>query len=272
MRISIRKDERGTGHVAVAILAVVIIAAIGFVGWRVMNKNNTAATNTSTPAAVVSNATETACNKVYNDKNLCKFASSAADFAKLPYTAVDTSVDAQGQTSSVTIQSDGKSNFSMTAGSGATAYSTVEIGSTVYVKSGTSTTWTKYTSNAPAVTNPATTIKPDFSTSTTPAAQQIQYKKLGTEACGKLTCLKYQIIDPASAGTTQYAWFDTTSYRLQRWSSKTSDGSTNDFSITYSAVKISAPTPVTAAPTATSTTGLTPAEAQALQQAQSGAQ
>ncbi len=264
---STRRDERGFGHAVTIVLAVIVIAAIAAIGWQVTKKNKTtpAATNTSTTAAVT-NSAEASCNKVYHDTNLCKFAANSADFAKTAYTAVDTSVDAQGQTSSITIKSDGKGNTALTSTAAGQSFDSIEIGTTVYTKDPASNTWTKYTSNAPAVSNPASDIKTNFSTSTTPAAQQIQYKNLGKTACGKLTCFKYQIIDPANAGTTQYAWFDTNSYRLQEYSSKGSDGSTNTFVITYGAVSITAPSPVTdasaAASSGTGASSSTPTAAQ----------
>jgi len=253
MKTSIRQDQRGFGHAVTVVLAVIVIGAIAAIGWEVMNKNKTTSTPANATTTASTNAVDASCNKVYHDTNLCKFAASSANFAKTPYTAVDTSVDAQGQTGNITIKSDGKGNTALTSTAAGQSFDTIEIGNTVYTKDPTGNSWTKYTSNAPAVTNPAGDIKTDFSTSTTPAAQQIQYKNLGKEACGKLTCFKYQIIDPASAGTTQYAWFDTSSYRLQQFSSKSADGSTNTFTITYTAVKITAPSPVTDASAASAT-------------------
>jgi hypothetical protein len=253
------KDQRGFSPMVVVSL-IVVLAVAGFAAWAVMNKNKT---TTSTPAATVqTSAVQTACNKVYHDATLCKFAAANANFGKLAYTAVDTAVDAQGQTSKFTIEADGKGNTSVTSSGGSTSFASIQIGNTSYIKSPGSTSWTKYTSNAPATTNPASNIKASFSDSSTPAAQQIHYKKLGTQACGKLTCLKYQIIDPASAGTTQYAWFDTKDYRLQQWYSKAADGSTNTFAITYAAVKISVPSPVVDASAAATPSTSTPSAAQ----------
>lgn len=269
MKTSIRRDERGFGHAVTVVLAVIVIAAIAAIGWEVMNKNKTSTTtpaNSAKPA--VTSAVDASCNKVYHDTTLCKFAANSANFAKTPYTAVDTNVDAQGQTSTITIKSDGKGNTALTTSSAGQSYDSIEIGSTTYIKGLTGgDTWTKYTSNAPSTPNPASDIKPDFSTSTTPATEQIQYKNLGKEACAKLTCFKYQIIDPANAGTTQYAWFDTNTYRLQQWYSKGTDG-TNTFVITYGAVKITAPSPVTDAsnPAASATGTPTAAQVQAAEQ------
>jgi hypothetical protein len=268
MKKSLYKDERGLGHVVIIILVVAVIAAIGLIGWRVSQKDKTTASVSPVAKAQV-NAADAACLKVYNDKALCKAEAASVNFDKLAYTAVDTSTDAQGQTSKITMSNDGNGNTSMTMTGGSQPFSSVTIGSTSYIKNPTDSSWTKYTSNAPTTTNPSSDLKTQFSDATTAADKLIQYKNLGKEKCGSDTCLKYQVIDPATPGTN-YVWFSTKDYRLQRWYGKSSDGSANDFVITYGAVKISVPSPVTAAPGA-SATGLTPAQTQALEQAQQSA-
>lgn len=266
MKKSIYKDERGLGQAVVIILVVAVIAAVGLIGWQVMQKNKTSNPASSSPVA---KATDTACLKVYNDKLLCNAAAASVNFDKLAYTAVDTSVDAQGQTSKITISNDGKGNTSMTMAGGAQAFSSITIGSTSYIKNSTDSSWTKYTSNAPAPTNPASDLKTQFSDTSTPADKLIQYKNLGKDKCGNVSCVKYQVIDPATPGTN-YVWFSSSDYRLMRWYGKGADGSTNDFVITYAAVKISAPSPVVDANAAASGTP-SAADLQAAQQAAAAA-
>jgi outer membrane lipoprotein-sorting protein len=72
----------------------------------------------------------------------------------------------------------------------------------------------------------------------------VTYKKIDTEACGSLTCFKYQITDSASPGSTQYAWFDNGAYLLREWKSSDSSGSSTDMTISYQAISITAPSPV----------------------------
>lgn len=264
----LQQDQRGIGLVAVVII-VVVIAAIGLVGWRVTKKSDSGSSGNVVTRALGGVAANAECMKVYHDGTLCKFATSAANFTKVAYVAVDTNTDAQGKASTINIQTDGKGNTASTVGSGAQAIQTVQIGNTSYIKQPGASTWLKYTadtSNPPATND----IKTDFSNANTPAAQQIQYKSLGKEKCGSLTCYKYQLIDPSLPGTTSYVWFDTGEYRLQRWYSKGSDG-TNDFTITYKAVTISTPSPVQDASASTGASGSTgtpsAADVQAAQQA-----
>lgn len=256
MSKSVYKDERGLGHAVVIILVVVVLSVIGAVGWKVMQNNKTSPA-LSTPAA---KATNTACLKVYHDKLLCNVEAASSNFDKLAYTAVDTSVDAQGATSKFTISNDGKGNSSVTMAGGGQSFSSITIGTTNYVKNGDS--WLKYASTASTTTdNPSKDLKTNFSDASTPADKLIQYKNLGKEKCGGISCAKYQVIDPATPGTN-YIWFSTKDYRMMRWYGKSTDGSTNDFVITYGAVKITVPSPVVDASAAAGAASGTPSQAE----------
>lgn len=272
MSKSVNKDERGLGQVVVIILVVAVLAAIGVVGWKVTQKNKASNPASSSPVA---KATNTACLKVYSDKTLCNAEAANLNFEKTAYTAVDTGTDAQGQTSKITVSNDGKGNTSVTMASSGQSYSTITIGTATYTKSAGETSWTKYTANAAASTNPSSDLKTTFSDASTPADKRIQYKSLGKEACGNTTCFKYQVVDPATPGTN-YVWFSTKDYRLMRWYGKGADGSTNDFVISYGAVKITVPSPVVDSSAATGATGATgstptPAQIQAAEQAAAAA-
>jgi outer membrane lipoprotein-sorting protein len=70
----------------------------------------------------------------------------------------------------------------------------------------------------------------------------LSFKNLGTEACGSLTCYKYQVSDTAIPGK-QYVWFDTSSYKLRRWQ-YINGSDTTDMTLSYSTVTITAPSPV----------------------------
>ena len=235
MRTHLRQNQKGSGLVLP--IAAVVVVIIAVVALMLLHKSGPSKVLTTTAAK----QTNSACLSIYNDKNLCAFASTATNFSKQAYTAVDTATDKSGTTSKFTVSQDGKGNTSVSGSSAGQSYDAITIGNASYIKQGDS--WLKY-ANASNTNNPASDIKPDFSDAKTPAAKRIQYKNLGKEKCGSLTCFKYQITDPSNAGATEYVWFDTSDYLLRQWSSKDSNG-TNTFAITYSAVKITAPSPVT---------------------------
>lgn len=227
------------------VVIVVVLAAIGFAGWKVFSSKNTTNnknSTSSTPATASNSAVETACNKEVNDKVLCKFAShfSLAN----SYKATITSTDPSGTVSKIELENDSKSNSSMVTkdASGKETAAFITLNNSSYIKNEADGTWTKYTSSASTTTTkPTSDIKVDTNDITN--NNTTSYKNLGTEKCGSLTCYKYQVIDTTAPGTTQYIWFDNKNYQMQRWSSKDSSGST-DMSFSYQSVNITAPSPV----------------------------
>jgi hypothetical protein len=238
MKLSPHTDQRGIGHIAI-IVAVLVIAAVGLVGWRVSQKSSDKASSTT----VSDKAAIDACNKVYHDKDLCKFTGNY-DISKLSY-KMDLKTTGNDGNSTGTFLSDGKGNSSIvTTGSGGTAEFIV-LDKVSYMKDSTDGKWFKFAPNestAPKETNPTSDVKFDTATDTA-AKSTLTYKKLGKEACGKLTCFKYQMIDSSQPNVIDYFWFDTKDYRLQHYYNKDANGSTSDMVITYQAVSITAPSP-----------------------------
>jgi len=242
MKFILKNDERGIAQIAVIAIVVLVIGAAGFVGYRVMNKDKETKSNTVTKAEA--KAASAACIKQYNDKELCKFTSNY-DLEKEPYKMTLTNTTG-GQTSTTTMSSDGKGNSEVKAGSGEQEFAVITVGGFIYTKDPTDGKWLKTpTSTTSADTdtkkNPTADLK--FDTDSTDAASKITYKKIGKEKCGKLNCVKYQMIDSSTPATTTYIWFDTNDYRMQRYTSKDADGS-SDMTISYQSVKISVPSPV----------------------------
>lgn len=239
-----KNDQRGIGHLLLIILIAVVVAGIGFAAWRVSSNKETSNGSSSAKTAVADKAVQDACNKQLNDKDLCKFA-SGYKLTGVSYHSVITTV-ASGKTSVTTMDVDGKDNSSMTtseAGKETSAF--ISLNKASYIKDESSGSWIKYPATdttAPKESAPTSDIKIDSSDIT--ENNTISYKKLGKESCGKLTCFKYQVVDTQTPGTTQYIWFDTKDYMMQRWSSKDADGST-DMTFTYQSVTIKEPSPVT---------------------------
>jgi outer membrane lipoprotein-sorting protein len=72
----------------------------------------------------------------------------------------------------------------------------------------------------------------------------VSFKYIGTEACGSLTCYKYQVTDSTTPSATQYVWFDNSSYKLRQWQYSDGSGNTTDMTVTYATVNITKPSPV----------------------------
>jgi outer membrane lipoprotein-sorting protein len=242
------RNQQGFSPIFI-VLILVVVAAVGFAGWKV-SQNQKDSTSGSGSTAALNSQAQDACLKEINDKNFCKFVGHFNLNAS--YAATITSTDSKGTVSKIELQSDSKSNSMMVTkdGSGNETGAFVTLNNASYIKDVASGTWTKYTNSTTASdSNPTKDISIDTSDIT--EKNTVTYKSLGTEACGKLTCYKYQVVDTASPGTTQYIWFDTKNYQMQRWSSKDADGST-DMVFTYKSVNITEPSPVKEASSATS--------------------
>jgi hypothetical protein len=245
MTLSIKNDQRGVAHLALILVAVVVVAGVGFASWRVTSKKSDDKASVSSGAAVSAKEAVKACNKVFHDKDLCKFTGNYT-IDKLSYKVV-MNQDDTGSKGSGTFLSDGTGNSRMTATVAGQANDFISLnGGVSYMKDQSDGKWLKFANKeagkmTPEATSPTKSVKFDTAVDAA-AAAKISYKKLGKEKCGNLTCFKYQMIDRTRPKTLDYFWFDTKEYRMQRFYSKGENSST-DMVITYQKVNISAPSP-----------------------------
>lgn len=232
------KDQRGIAHlVEIVIIGVLVLGGIGFIAWRVMSANQ-AGTGQS---AELKKALESAkCD--YSDKDLCKFFVSYRDLAD---TKVSSTQVAEGKTTSSTYESTDKGKkYHMIMQVEGSPYEVIGIDNTIYTKDQSDGKWWKQTIEPAKESDykgdynynfqePAATETPD----------KTSYKKIGTEACGNLTCFKYQIIDPNSTDIKQYMWFDNKDYQMRRYRTENNDGSSTDQTFSYAKVTINVPSP-----------------------------
>jgi outer membrane lipoprotein-sorting protein len=230
-----RHNQQGIGHLLLIVLLIVVLGGIAGIGYVVMNKTKekTAETALNTAAKAVAKAE---CTKL-NDKDLCKFYSSWEISKK--YRMVSTGPD--GAKSTIEIDGD-NTRFAVT---GETPYEYVIIGGDTYTKAGS--TWYK---QSKAATTPDTTTDTDYKvdfdepTDDTSTPDKTKYTKVGKEACGSLTCFKYEVVDPtAEAGSKEFIWFDDKDYQLRRVQSVTKEG-TSETTFEYSNVSVKTPSPV----------------------------
>lgn len=233
--VNSQRNQLGVGHLGL-VLAVVVVLALGSVGYFVYNKNKDSGA-TAADKALQQALKNAKCD--YDDKDLCKFFTS---YKEQKYYTVNTTSKSDGKTSNMTLKSEDsdKSYFKL---NGEVSYEVVTIGQTTYTKAANGTWWKQTAKN-----DTATTLKDEASPQLsepepTAEADKITYKKIGTEKCGNLTCFKYQMIDPSDTKTTSYLWFDNKDYQLRRVQT-TSEGSTMDATYSYAKVSISEPSPV----------------------------
>lgn len=236
MKILPSHDQRGVGALAIVVV-VVVLAAAGFVGWKVIDNNKDKGAGSVTDVAK-----QIAANCDLDDKDLCKFFSS---WKENKYYKVQLESVNEGKKSTGTIYAEGTDKSHIVTTGDGVAYEAISIGNTTYIKDNSDGKWWKQTYKA-SETNETPTSNYDFKepSDDKPAEQQTTYKKLGTEACDGLTCFKYQVVDPANTDTTEYIWFDTKDYQLRRTRTESKNGDYSDSKLSYAKVTIKEPSPV----------------------------
>lgn len=198
----------------------------------------------------------------YNDPDLCRFMDNFGDVKNMKSESTAT---ANGQTTDSTfiIQGNDKSQMISKVG-GKEEANYISIGDTTYTKDYSDNKWWK--STIKKTDNTGGNNNPDWKTeldkSVNDSTDKTTYKKIGKEACGSLTCLKYQVIDPQAADTTEYLWFDTGQYLMRKEQMTSKDG-TNVTEFSYDNINITAPSPTKEMPAAGTTNTLDPAAAAA---------
>ena len=148
------KHESGFAHL-MAVLVIVVLAAIGGIGYVVMNKQkDKSSTGSNIVQSAVSNKAITdACNKELNDKDFCKFASNWSQLSNYKTTISSTSAEGTTVMVAETENADKSKVATSTNGKEAAAY--VTLGKDFYTKDEADNTWTKFTDDS--TTKPVTT-------------------------------------------------------------------------------------------------------------------
>lgn len=231
-------DERGLTHILVAAGAVIVVLVVGLATWMVIggqkagSKDNSNGTKTT-------NTIYASCMTNYHDSRLCKFASQYTPLAKTAYQATVVVTSPQGTVSNLTYSSDGGGNSEVTGTSDGQQLSSIQLRGADYIRV-TGSGWIEYpagATNTPAQTDPTANLNIAVGQS------NLSFQYLGTQACGSMTCYKYQVVDRTQPTATQDMWFDTTSYKLRQWTYHGSTGSTS-MTISYQPITIAAPSPV----------------------------
>lgn len=239
MSKSLYKDNRGLAAVAI-VLIVVVVAAVAGAGYYVYKKQKETLRNSSGSAGqAAQKAAEAACES--EDKNICKFYSSWKDTKY--YTVTSSSKSGDGATTTTTYKYVIPDRFHLTT-SGDPGYEIISIGDTTYTKDTSTGVWYKQTSKPDEANQYKTENTYEFDAPTSDdKAAKTTYKYIATEACGKLECYKYQVIDPSNESSKEYIWFDTKDFLLRKTVTESADG-TFESTFSYDKVEINEPTPV----------------------------
>lgn len=245
MSLKLKLNQAGLGAPLI-ILVVVALLGIGGAGYYVytQQKDKDGSSASQTPEQ---QAAEAECKSVVSDENICKLAGNWSMSGQTR--SVITSTTADGQTGTITIESDGQGNSRfVTTSNGQTVGGFVHYNNATYVQNPGDGSWTKYAGDQEDNYDPLDDFDSTFDfEEDKPEAERTQYKALGKEACGEHTCFKYQVIDPTKPADEMFIWFDDQEYKLRRLTFK-NDEQNGSMEIFYESVNITEPSPVKAAP------------------------
>lgn len=234
MKRSLKVNDQGNSLLVVVII-IVVLAVVGGVGYYVWHKKQTNNnTTTGTNSAISKQELAAACS--LTDKNICKFYTAWKNINSYSIQSTST-VNGQQETTNMDYSSPNKYHITISS----PAYETITIGDVVYTKASDGTWWKQQPSQQSAQ-KATSNVNVNFQDPNTNASANTStsYKLVGQEACGNLTCYKYQYTAPDSSNSTQYIWFDTKDFRLRKISVQSAD--TNyTATVSYNSVTVNAP-------------------------------
>lgn len=228
------KDQQGFGHVGL-LFAIVIVLAVGGVGYFVYQKNKSGDTASKALQDAIKNAK---CE--YDDADLCKF---FASYKIQNYYTINTVSEEDGKKTTSVMKMEGEDKTHLQLG-GDSPYEVITIGNTSYIKGADGTWWKRTTTETDTTNDYKTNIDTDFDEPKTAESARSTFKKLGKEKCGHLTCFKYQQIESIeNTPITMYFWFDDKDYQMRR-TVQESDNYKADSTYSYAKISITEPSPV----------------------------
>lgn len=192
-----------------------------------------------------------ACDQ--NDKNICNFINK---LNKIENISVKTTAnDVRGGKLVTTIQIQGKYKHSETSSyTNEQPATEIVIDDYEYQKDNSDGKWWRSPSRSVSGAPPTPV---DNTSPTSPEVFEVvindhglentTFQKIGTEACGNLTCLKYQVFDVDWTDSKKYVWFDTKDYlprKTVNYDFYSRGNLTTEAIITYDNIKITEPSPV----------------------------
>jgi hypothetical protein len=184
------------------------------------------------------------------EKDVCQYYAAMIGAYSNPMVMKATTTMKNGEVTVATTKMDGKGNMDMVSTSkGKEESAMIFLDKVTYIKDYKDNTWMKMAASedekSPSLFDPQAAVE-TFKEEAESIKDTMTIKKLGEEACGSLTCLKYQM-DESTLGTSTIVWFDTKEHKSRKMETKTS-GVTNLVEFSYEQVTITAPSPVKDAP------------------------
>ncbi|MCX6731250.1 MAG: hypothetical protein NTZ55_05360 [Candidatus Roizmanbacteria bacterium] len=191
------------------------------------------------------------------DPDFCKYAANGIVAMSGGYTMTSES-SYEGKKSKMVMKADGKENMeSTTFTDGKEEGSFITLNKITYMKGPNEKEWTEFPPSKDETGKPTANLfdfeglKKELGDVTKEVADTLVVKKVGTEACGKLTCTVFEMTEKVTNSTTKI-WVDTREYRARKMET-TSKMGVSTMTFEYGPVTITAPSPVKKMPAFDST-------------------
>ncbi len=183
---------------------------------------------------------ETQCK--YDDKYFCKFMESFVNSKS--YSIKMTSMGHDGKSENLIELSGDGSTHKVVWVNGGETYNIISIGNTVYTKDYIDNMWLKQAltpaASEGALSKTTIDLKDVFDINVAAVISNGQYKKVGKEPCGELTCFKYELSNAEDERVRQFVWFDDSQYLIRKMR-KEDPATTMDLEYSYNNINIKTP-------------------------------
>lgn len=240
MRVKYLSSTKGFGIIELLVV-VVVLAIIGAGGYLYFQQTQSEDADSSLTTQEKAEL-KAACKLEIDDDLLCSVFTNWGAMSNEPVTHTTTMVDAAGNKNTMVVKSDGDDYHSTMEFDGQ-AMESIQLANVQYTKM--DGVWYKHEMSEKTEVpteleeeDPSDQLDEVFSEE---KADKVTYKRLGNEACGDTTCVKYELTYSDDSSATNYFWIEPKSQRIMRAQLKEEDGSSFDMVYKYGAVTITAP-------------------------------
>jgi len=244
--------KKQKGMVPLAVLIIVAVVVFGAVGYFLSNKGKFSGGQISLPK-IGGPALNANCE--LKDPDLCKYVnrSLSGDVYKRGLVIKSVTTDKSGKKYESVFEIDSKENSRIISyQNGKEISAIVNLNKATYMKDLTDGKWWKYENKtdqkSPSESEDKDQKQEDLKDQAKKIAEEIKnnitYKKIGKEACGSLSCFKYQLILSDMSDTVEYIYFDDQEYLMRKMRTESKDGTSSDITYEYKSVTIQEPSPI----------------------------
>ncbi len=228
------------------VIILVVVAVVAVAGYFFTSKQK----KTTTPplSKEVKKVQEEVLGNCKYDAEFCKYAANGVVALSKGYGVTSETVF-DGKKSKSVVKTDGKGNVDMTSYTdGKETGHTIILDKAMYTKAPNETVWTEFPASKDEPSETADfgfdidSVKKELEGVVKETKDSLVVKRLGTEKCGALNCVVFEMKED-TLNTTTKVWIDTKEYLARKMETIMKEGTTS-MTYDYQSVSITKPSPV----------------------------